>query len=65
MALAIRAIGTNYGSVSLLKVSLDHVNTGEDLQSLMAKHQSLNKLIEESNLRNIHLLKPMVDGKSI
>ena len=43
MALAIRAIGTNYGSVSLLKVSLDHVNTGEDLQSLMAKHQSLNK----------------------
>lgn len=38
MALAIRAIGPNYGSVSLLKASLDHVNTGAELSTLMSKY---------------------------
>lgn len=35
LASAVRLIGTNYGSVSLLKLSLDQVNSGIDIQTLI------------------------------
>mmetsp|Transcript_3802 Transcript_3802/g.5745 ORF Transcript_3802/g.5745 Transcript_3802/m.5745 type:complete len:140 (-) Transcript_3802:6-425(-) len=35
------------------------------LQSLLLKHVNLNRAIDYLNLRQVHLLKPLADGKTI
>lgn len=77
LAFALRTIGGNYGTVSLLKIAqeyslkhpMDDISHFKvDLQKLheiMDRHRNLNHIINLSNLRDIHLLKPIVDGKVI
>lgn len=77
LAHALRNIGTNYGTVSLLKIAqeyslkhpmddISHLKVDlEKLHEIMNRHRNLNNIIKLSNLRDIHLLKPIVDGKVI
>lgn len=80
LAMALRSIGVHYGSVSMLHMSVQYAEkfppkTNEEmshkainlemLQEIIIKHEHFNKFIDQANLRNIHLLKPMVDGKTL
>lgn len=81
LGVALRDIGSNYGSVSMLTICAEYVNSFpeqnlnqtlshkqvnlENLEIIMQKHQKLNKIIEKVGFRDIHLLKPILDGKSI
>ena len=77
LALALRNIGANYGTVSLLIIAqeysqkhpmddISHLKVDlQKLHDIMTRHRNLNNIIKLSNMRDIHLLKPIVDGKAI
>lgn len=77
LAFALRSIGANYGTVSLLKIAqeyslkhpmddISHLKVDlQKLHEIMNRHRNLNHIIQLSKLRGIHLLKPIVDGKAI
>lgn len=76
LGIALRNIGPNFASASLLKVAIDYVDANpgelshksvnlEVLSEIIKKHENLNEIINDAGLREVYTLKPMVDGKSI
>ena len=77
LGMTLREIGIFYNSSSLLHIALNycaqnctenltHTSIDEDkLNCIIKYHLQLNKLINESKLRSVHLVKPLVDGSEI
>ena len=74
----LRKIGDNFNSVSLLHIASTYVsnNLGKmtldpecvdftQLDQILQPHRNLNGLICDIGMRNIHTLKPALDGKAI
>ena len=77
LALILRKIGPNYASASMLHIAsqyerkrprgpLSHKETNlHTLKQIIEKHIALNRLIEMNRLRDVHLVKPIIDGKAL
>ena len=79
LAQGIITIDKYYHAVTLLHVAmsfknegsgLDHTPISKDInvvavEEALNTHEKLNQLIDKTKMRNIHLVKPMIDGKGI